>query len=33
MKTPVSYVDASVERQMEMVFGTLIESCEERVQY
>ncbi|PHQ57973.1 MAG: hypothetical protein COA29_02285 [Porticoccus sp.] len=33
MKTPISYVDASVERQMEMVFGTLIESCEERVQY
>lgn len=28
VKTPISYVDASVEKQMEMVFSTLIECCE-----
>lgn len=30
VKTPVSYVDASVEKQMEAVFGMLIESCENK---
>ncbi|MDX2462945.1 MAG: FliH/SctL family protein [Porticoccus sp.] len=28
IKTPVSYVDGSMEKQMEMVFSRLIDSCE-----
>ena len=29
VKTPISYVDASMERQIEMMMGTLLAACEE----
>ena len=28
VKTPVSFVDASIEKQMEVVFANLMESCD-----
>lgn len=31
IKTPVSFVDASVEKQMEMIFSNLLDSCEDKV--
>jgi len=33
IKTPLSLVDASVEKQMELVFGKLLESCENKLDY
>ena len=32
VKTPTSFVDASVEKQMETIFASLIESCEGKVE-
>ncbi|MCB1666998.1 MAG: FliH/SctL family protein [Porticoccaceae bacterium] len=33
VKTPLSYIDASVEKQMEVVFSTLLEASEEQLDY
>ena len=33
VKTPLSLVDASVEKQMELVFGKLLDSCENKLDY
>jgi len=33
VKTPLSLVDASVEKQMELVFGQLLGSCENKLEY
>ena len=33
VKTPLSYIDASIEKQLEQVFATLLESCESNLDY